>query len=150
MDSRLGYDCEIILNPIFNKEESSAINIPSPTPEKLSDSIIETIDAGARIINLSLGLSISPLVVYDRLQQANDYALRKGVIIVAAAGNQGIIGNTPILSHQWLIPGTACDKNGRLDAMSNFGPSIGSRRLMAPGVNVNSTYLGGIYSHEWY
>jgi len=86
------------------------------------------------------------LVVYDRLQQANDYALRKGVIIVAAAGNQGIIGNTHILSHQWLIPGTACDKNGRLDAMSNFGPSIGSRRLMAPGVNVNSTYLGGRYT----
>ena len=143
--------CEIILNPIFNKDidddktNGSGI-IPGTTPKKLSDAIIETIDAGARIINLSLGLSTSTLIVYDRLQQAYDYALQKGVIIVVAAGNQGNIGNTSIISHQWLIPVSACDGNGRLDAMSNFGPSIGSRGLMAPGVNVNSTYPEGRYT----
>jgi subtilisin family serine protease len=126
---------------------------------KLSDAIIETINAGARIINLSLGLSTSAMVVYDRLQQAYDYAVRKGVIIVVAAGNQGNIGNTPIISHQWLIPVTGntpiishqwlipvTTENGRLGAMSNFGPSIGSRGLMAPRVNVNSTYPEGRYT----
>jgi subtilisin family serine protease len=145
-------DCEIILNPIFQQDSNderinNASAVPSTTPEKLSNAIIETIDAGARIINLSLGLSTSSLVVYDRLQQAYDYALRKGVIIVVAAGNQGNIGNTSIISHQWLIPVSACDENGRLDPMSNFGPSIGSRGLMAPGVNIKSTYPGGQYIH---
>ena len=143
--------CEIILNPIFNKNIDDEKNngsgiIPSTTPEKLSDAIIETINAGARIINLSLGLSTSPLIVYDRLRQAYDYAVQKGVIIVAAAGNQGKIGNTSIINHQWLIPVSACDENGRLDAMSNFGPSIGRRGLMAPGVNINSTYPEGRYT----
>src|SRR5215469_11192841 len=143
-------DCEIIINPIFNQDVDEKINsasiTPSTTPEKLSDAIIETIDAGARIINLSLGLSTSTLVVYDRLQHAYDYAIQKGVIIVAAAGNQGNIGNTSIISHQWLIPVSACDENGRLDPMSNFGPSIGSRGLMAPGVNVYSTFPEGRYT----
>jgi len=128
-------DCEIILNPIFNqniedKKTNGAGITPSTTPEKLSDAIIETIDAGARIINLSLGLSTSTLVIYERLQQAYDYAVQKGVIIVAAAGNQGNIGNTSIISHQWLIPVSACDENGLLHAISNFGPSIGRRGLM--------------------
>ena len=31
--------------------------------------------------------------------------------------------------------------------MSNFGPSIGNRGLMAPGVSITSTYPGGQYTH---
>jgi subtilisin family serine protease len=65
----------------------------------------------------------------------------------AAAGNQGSIGNISLINHQWLIPVAACDENGKLDVMSNFGPSIGSRGLMAPGQNIRSTYPEGQYTH---
>jgi subtilisin family serine protease len=51
------------------------------------------------------------------------------------------------IGHQWLIPVSACDENGRLAPMSNFGPSIASRGLMAPGVHIRSTYPGGKYVH---
>jgi subtilisin family serine protease len=145
-------DCEIILNPIFTKEViNSKINynnsdLPGATAEELSTAIIETIDTGAKIINLSLGLSTSSLKVYDKLQQAYDYALQKGVIIVVAAGNQGNIGNISLINHQWLIPVAACNEDGRLDPSSNFGSSIGNRGVMAPGVNIMSTYPGGQYS----
>jgi subtilisin family serine protease len=144
-------NCEIILNPIFREEDANNTNnkdiiFPSATPEELSRAIIETIDAGAQVINLSLGLSSSSLTVYDKLQQAYDYALHKGVIIVVAAGNQGNIGNISLINHQWLIPIAACDENNRLDSLSNFGPSIGNRGLMAPGVNITSTYPGGQYT----
>jgi subtilisin family serine protease len=87
------------------------------------------------------------LTVYDKLQQAYDYALQKGAIIVVAAGNQGNIGNISLINHQWLIPVASCDEDGRLDPMSNFGPSIGNRGLMAPGVNIRSAYPGGQYTH---
>jgi subtilisin family serine protease len=143
-------DCEVLLNPIFYQDDGAINNLgtfPGTTPEKLSNAIVETIDAGARIINLSLGLSTSSMIVYDRLQEAYDYASQKGVIIVVAAGNQGNIGNTSIINHQWLIPVSACDENGQLDSMSNYGPSIGSRGLMAPGVNIRSTYPGGKYTY---
>jgi subtilisin family serine protease len=142
-------DCEILLNTIFREDAKNTGNndiiSPSATPEELSNAIIETIDAGAKIINLSLGLSTSSLIVYDKLQQAYDYALQKGVIIVVAAGNQGNIGNISLINHEWLIPVAACDENGRLDSMSNFGPSIGHRGLIAPGVNIRSTNPGGQY-----
>ena len=143
-------NCEIILNPIFreemNKLNNKDIIFPSATPEELANAVIETVDAGAQIINLSLGLSSSSLTVYDKLQQAYDYALHKGVIIVVAAGNQGNIGNISLINHQWPIPVAACDEDGRLDPMSNFGPSIGCRGLIAPGVNIKSTYPGGQYT----
>jgi subtilisin family serine protease len=146
-------DCEIILNPIFmegrtnnnNKNKSNSI-LPSATPEELSHAIIETIDSGAKIINLSLGLSTSSLTIFDRLQMAYDYALQKGVVIIVAAGNQGNIGNISLIKHQWTIPVTACCEDGRLDPASNFGPSIGNRGLMAPGVNIRSTYPEGQYA----
>jgi subtilisin family serine protease len=145
-------NCEIILNPIFREEDANNTSdkdviFPSTTPEELSNAIIETVDAGANIINLSLGLSRTSLTVYAKLQEAYDYALKKGVIIVAAAGNQGNIGNISLINHQWLIPVASCDENSLLDPISNFGPSIGNRGLMAPGVNIRSTYPGGQYSH---
>jgi subtilisin family serine protease len=145
--------CKIILNPIFkedmmedNTSEKKGMMLPSTTAEELSNAIIETVDAGARIINLSLGLSTSSLTRYDILQQAYDYSLRKGVIIVVAAGNQGHIGDISLINHQWPIPVAACNEDGKLDPISNFGPSIGNRGVMAPGINIKSTYPGGQYA----
>jgi subtilisin family serine protease len=134
-------NCKIVLNPIFKE-----VNNTNKKDVMFPSAIIETVDAGTQVINLSLGLSSSLLTTYDKLQQSYDYALQKGVIIVAAAGNQGNIGNISLIKHEWLIPVAACDENGKLDSMSNFGPSIGNRGLMAPGVNIMSTYPGGQYS----
>ena len=149
-------DCKLLLYPIFaegekeeglNRKRNAGLLLPSTTPKELSNAIIETVDAGAKIINISAGLSISSLVTYKELDDAYDYAMRNGVIVVAAAGNQGNIGGyLSILSDQWVIPVAACDEHGRLDPMSNFGPSIGSRGLMAPGVNIASTSPNGGYA----
>lgn len=142
--------CEIILNPIFKEEMNNTTNrdiiFPSVTSDELSNAIIETVDAGAKVINLSLGLSSSSLTRYDNLKQAYDYALHKDVIVVVASGNQGNIGNISLIDHQWLIPVAACDENGLVDPISNFGASIGKRGLMAPGINIISTYPGGHYA----
>jgi subtilisin family serine protease len=142
-------DCSIIVNPIFRRDPTTnnwGVATPAVTFEELTDAIMETIDTGVKIINLSLGLSTSSLTVYDKLQQVYDYALRKGVIMVVAAGNQGSIGSISLINHQWLIPVAACDENGMLDSSSNFGASIGHRGVMAPGVNIMSTYPGGRYT----
>jgi subtilisin family serine protease len=143
--------CKIILNPIFIEEMNNTTNkhivFPSATPEELANAIIETVDAGARIINLSLALSSSSLTTYGNLQQAYDHALHNGVILVVAAGNQGNIGNISLINHQWPIPVAACDENSQLDPTSNFGPSIGKRGIMAPGVNIRSTYPGEKYTN---
>jgi len=146
--------CKLLLRPIFietpdnsskgiNKED---IMFPSTRPEELSEAIIEVVNAGARIINLSLGLSTSSLIRYPILQEAYDYARLHGTIIVAASGNQGNIGSISLLQNEWIIPVAACNEYGQLDPISNFGPSIGYRGLMAPGINITSTKSGGGYT----
>lgn len=143
-------NCEVILNPIFGENVGDRSNediiFPSATADELSKAIVETVDAGARIINLSLGLSASSLITYDTLQQTYDYLLHKNVIIVVAAGNQGCIGNVSLIDHKWIIPVAACNEMGKLDPISNFGPSIGNRGVMAPGTNIRSTCPGGQYT----
>jgi subtilisin family serine protease len=146
-------ECTLLLRPVFMDETPESNNkginrdvlFPSTTPEELSDAIIEVVDAGARIINLSLGLSTSTLITYPMLQEAYDYARRHGAIILAASGNQGNIGAISLLNNQWIIPVAACNENGQLDPISNFGQSIGIRGLMAPGINITSTSSGGGY-----
>jgi subtilisin family serine protease len=121
------------------------ILFPSTTPEELSRAIIEVVDVGARIINLSLGLSTTSLMTYPILQEAYDYARRHAAIILAASGNQGNIGAISLLDNQWIIPVAACNENGQMDPISNFGHSIGLRGMMAPGINIISTSSGGGY-----
>jgi subtilisin family serine protease len=143
-------DCQMILHPIFAEDMNNPANdryYPRITPEKLADAIIEMVDAGARVINLSLALSTSSLINYQSLYDAYSYALKKHVIIVAAAGNQGKIGNVSLIDHPWVIPVASCNESGQLDQMSNFGPSIGNRGLLAPGVNITSTSPGGQFSN---
>jgi subtilisin family serine protease len=147
--------CKLLLYPIFSEEDkqprnsknSGTLLLPSTTPKELSNAIMETVNAGAKIINISVGLSTSSLVTYKELKDAYEYAMRNGVIVVAAAGNQGNIGSyLSVLSHEWVIPVAACDEHGRLDPMSNFGPSIGSHGLMAPGMNITSLSTNGGYT----
>ena len=55
-------NCQIIVLPIFTEgtsETEKEKGIPASTPLELSNAIVEAVDAGARIINLSMGLSTS-------------------------------------------------------------------------------------------
>ena len=72
------------------------------------------------------------------LQQALDFALRRGVVVVAAAGNQGTVGGSVITRHPWIIPVIAYDLKGRPMNLSNLGASIGRCGLGAPGEAVTS------------
>jgi subtilisin family serine protease len=72
------------------------------------------------------------------LSQALNYAANRGVIVVAAAGNQGTVGSTAITRHPWVIAVIACDRRGRPLGESNLGNSIGRRGLSAPGEGITS------------
>jgi subtilisin family serine protease len=139
--------CEIVLRPIFAEDRSrESANVPTSSPHELSDAIIDCVKAGVRIINLSLGLNVYSLIAYPNVQEACHYALKNGVIIITAAGNQGDVGYTSLLNYPWIIPVAACDQYGRLSGSSNIGPSIGRRGVLAPGINITSTSPGVGYT----
>jgi subtilisin family serine protease len=131
-------DCTLLVRPVFAEAATENLEQPSAEPEELAAAILECVEAGARVINLSLALMQSPLRTRLALLQALDHAARKGVFIVAAAGNQGAVGGTIITTHPWVVPVGACDLGGRPLGESNLGHSIGRRGLMAPGEQVTS------------
>jgi subtilisin family serine protease len=115
----------------------------SATPQELARAIIDSVEAGARIINLSAALLQPSLKQEVELQEALSYAARRGVITVVAAGNQGAVGSSAITRHSWTIPVAACNNQGRPLGGSNLGSSIGRRGLSAPGESITSLGTNG-------
>ncbi|MFZ5848526.1 MAG: S8 family serine peptidase [Actinomycetota bacterium] len=97
-------------------------------------------DHGADVINLSLGGSYADPV----LQSAVNYALGKGVIVVAAAGNERTEGNP--VTYPAAFPGVvAVAATTDADASSWFSNTGSYVDVAAPGSSILSTVPGGGY-----
>lgn len=136
-------DCTLLIRPVFFSKISEQSHALSATPKELALAIVECIDAGARIINLSLALAQPSSNEEKTLTEALNYAARYDVIVVAAAGNQGTLASSAITRHPWVIPVTACDPEGRPLNDSNLSRTIALRGLSAPGENVTSLGIEG-------
>jgi subtilisin family serine protease len=130
--------CTLLVRPIFSEAAAGNLESPSAEPRELASAILECAAAGARIINLSLAVTRSSPQARLALSQALDHAAGRGVIVVAAAGNQGMLGSTVITAHPWVIPVAACDVRGKPLNESNLGHSIGRHGLLAPGEQITS------------
>jgi subtilisin family serine protease len=135
--------CILLLYPIFGETRSHDGQMPSATSAELAEAIFESIAAGAKVVNLSVGLVEPSPKGESKLEEALDYASRSGVIIVAAAGNQGAVGSSAITRHPWVIPVAGCDLQGRPIQETNLGRSIGRWGLSAPGREVTSLGVDG-------
>jgi subtilisin family serine protease len=135
--------CTLLVRPIFLESRLKDAGMPSATCEETADAIAECVDAGARIINLSIGVAQLSPNKERRLEEALNHAARRGTLIAAASGNQGAIGSSPITRHGWVIPVVACDRSGRPTVPSNLGASTGRLGLRAPGDAITSLAPGG-------
>ena len=129
--------CTLLVRPIF-WETAGSERVPMVTPDDLAQAVVECVDAGARVVNLSAGLDAPSTQAHRGLHQCLDYAAARGTVVVAAAGNQGTVGSSVITRHPWVIPVVACDSQGRAMSQSNLCRSIGARGLGAPGEVVRS------------
>jgi subtilisin family serine protease len=130
--------CTLLVQSIFPESSTGNDQMPSASPDQLAAAIVESVNAGARVLNMSLGLVQASTDGERRLQQALDYASERGAIPVAASGNQGTVGSSAITRHPWVLPVVGCDRHGRPTAESNLGNSIGRRGLRAPGAEITS------------
>lgn len=104
----------------------------------LIDGIIWAADNGADVINLSLG-GDEPA---DSLRDALEYAYDKGVVIVAAAGNDGATVLYPAAYDKFCVAVAATDYNDSRTSWSNFGSEVD---IAAPGERV----LGPVPTWYW-
>jgi subtilisin family serine protease len=130
-----------LIRPLFFFIRSEHVALAAP--DELASAIIESVDAGARLLNLSLSVAPATAAETRRIQEALNYAHARGVIVVAAAGNQAAIGGSVLTRHPSVVPVVAYDDRGHPAPTSNFGRSIGQSGVGAPGVGVTSLAADG-------
>jgi thermitase len=116
----------------------------------LAKGIDAAVAAGAHVINLSLNADVSlarTLDITDPMVGAMQRAVAAGVVVVAAAGNQGL----PLCSQPLAVTGILCvaavDKAQKITAYSNYAVRVD---VVAPGGDdvdgIASTAPGGGYA----
>ncbi|MEA5367218.1 type VII secretion-associated serine protease mycosin [Amycolatopsis sp., V23-08] len=117
------------------------VTIDSETqPVSLAEGIIYAVDNGARIITISESTAVPD----PNLRSAVGHALDRGVLIVAATGNNGQSGNPP--SYPAYFPGvvavTGVDPGNEFWPESQSGPQV---TLAAPATDILTANNHGGY-----
>jgi type VII secretion-associated serine protease mycosin len=114
----------------------------------LADGIRWAADQGADVINLSLGDDSASAHPEPAEDEAVQYALRKGAVVVASAGNGGEKGDH--ISYPAAYPGviaaTAVDRYG---TRASFSTRRWYATVSAPGVDVVIADPDGKYYEGW-
>lgn len=102
----------------------------------LARGIIDAVDGGADVVNVSLGTYGDSFV----LEQAVTYAQEHDVLVVAAVGNDAVEGVMYPARYESVVAVAASDATGRHLYFSNRGDEVD---LAAPGLMVNAAGEGG-------
>ena len=100
------------------------------TVDNLVNGIEKSIELNVDIINLSLGTPLD----HKRIQEVIKQAQKRGIIIIAAAGNNGMNTLNYPASYNGVISVMARDKNN-IDIKSN-SDSIDKKSFSAPGADI--------------
>ncbi|MDO8730769.1 MAG: S8 family serine peptidase [Candidatus Omnitrophota bacterium] len=102
--------------------------------------IIEAIDyavaQGARVINMSFGTES----ILQTLTEAIQHAAQQGVLLVASAGNSGLMTPNYPAAYPGVVSVAASNNAGRKTWWSSYGGTVD---FTAPGENVTTTNWGG-------
>jgi len=96
-------------------------------------------DNGARVINMSLGGYAETTVE----REAVEYAIGKGVVVIAAMGNDNVAQPHYPSAFDEVIAVAATDAQDKRASFSNMGSWVD---VAAPGVGIQSTYWDDTYA----
>jgi subtilisin family serine protease len=86
------------------------------TSNQMAKAILKAIEYNARVINISYSTKYTS----NELEQAVNYALSKGAIIVASAGNDGASQNEYPAAYEGVIAVSALERTNQISAISNY------------------------------
>lgn len=126
--------CTLLIHPVLTDGgDAPTLNA---THGALAEAILAAVDARADVLNLSVGLLGRSTAGERRIQEALDHAMRRGVLVIAAAGNEGRFGGSVLTGHPWVVPVAAYGLDATPMGGSYIGRSVALRGLSAPGEEV--------------
>ncbi|MCL5031472.1 MAG: S8 family peptidase [Bacteroidetes bacterium] len=134
----IGYKCKLM--PV-KVTQANQIDPTSNSPYVIFgfEGIKYAADNGAKVINCSWGGG-----GYSNAEQnVINYAMSKGALVVAAAGNDGVSESFYPASYAGVLSVAATDQNDAVTSFSNYGENID---VCAPGISIFSTWQPNTYS----
>ncbi len=131
----IGFNCKIMAVKV---SQGNLTSNNEPLIVYGFEGIQYAVDHGAKVINCSWGGG-----GYSQAEQdVINYAISKGALVVAAAGNDGVNESFYPASYSGVLSVGATDNNDIVSYYSNYGPSVD---VMAPGNNPSSTWQPNTY-----
>jgi thermitase len=134
-------DCKIIPVRVLGAMNNQGRLVGAGLIDNISAGIKWAVDAGADIINMSLGVKHSGGGLPHK--EVIEYAISKGVTVVAASGNDGTSDKYYPGALNNVIAVGAVDYSNTITGFSTYGSHIS---LVAPGYQVYSAGLNHGYS----
>lgn len=133
---------ELIVVDIFSKEKTTNMSYLIRGMEYAKEQ-------GAKVINLSLGISKSKVKDDTILRTICDEMYGNDITIVCAAGNEGICDEGEIQTipcdYDTVIGVVSVDVNNKRSYFSNYGDR---KDIAAPGSSIYSTLKDGMYGYK--
>ncbi len=126
------WNCKLMILKTLDTNGGTTIDIVN--------AIYYATDNNASIISMSFGGNTSD----EELKNALDYASSKGVLLIAAAGNDGNETKKFPAAFDNVLAVAATNESDAKADFSQFGAWID---LAAPGTNILSTYLDNLYAY---
>ena len=129
--------CRGLIIPVFSDERRYLPQMD------LARAITQAVEAGADLINISGGQKVEGGQADHLLEKAVRLCRERGVLIVAATGNEGCdCLHVPAALPSVLAVG-AMDGEGRPLPMSNWGARYQAQGILAPGAGIRGARPGG-------
>jgi subtilisin family serine protease len=138
----MAYDAKIISVKVFGTDTE----LDTSTAESLCHDLAKGIRYAAdnsHIINLSLRVEPN-----EEVASALEYAASRGVVVVVAAGNEGLSEPSFPASHESVIAVGSADWDGSLSSFSNKAGTNQKNYVTAPGMFVLSTTSNTKYGFQ--
>lgn len=120
---------------VLNKDTNGFVYKGRMITDIIADALVYAIEANVAVVNMSLGWP--KIVNTPRIVRALDTAAERGIVLVAAAGNNNKDVPTWPCSHAAVICVGAMDNQGKLAEFSNHGGKVD---LVAPGEWIVSSH----------
>lgn len=134
-------DCSLMAVRVLAAMNEGGRRVGAGLVDNINVGIKWAVDNGADVINMSLGIRHAE----GGLPHADvvDYAHRRGVTVVAAAGNDGTANKYFPGALPGVVAVGAVDRSGGIADFSSFGARIS---VLAPGTEILSSYRDGGYA----
>ena len=134
-------ECKVIPIKVLGALKRGSNVVGAGLIDNINTGIKWAVDQGADIINMSLGIKhLGGGLPHEEIIR---YAVKKGVTVVAASGNDGFKDKYYPGALPGVIAVGAADDRGQVAPFSTYGGHVS---LIAPGVNIYSTSLHNGYA----